>query len=526
MIPQVERIRHARRIYVRREGALGAGDRWFSLYLIVFIAGFYILPISYVIGEFLDPGFASSMTAPLTAPYAAALLSLCGALSLWIGRKVQGPVFLTPFLAHTLLNTELSRRMILSAPTLLSLLGTALVLTGITAIGLFALTQTGVWGWERFGLLVLATTLGGLHLGLLAFLGQRLTTSWTITLTLGLLLGGVLSVIAPFTMSFTPAGWAAALWAGESAWPVAFMTVTATAGLVLLVTMPSALGRMPSRQILEQCRRIADARMFTSTGNINDTVALFQSRPRHRAQGLGVGSGHLILSGLRQDLVAAARSPVSLATAAILISSGAALLTWVTPAIGAELDQSRLLVTVPVGALGGLLLFFGTGTVTEGWRQVKNEYDTSALFGWSSGQAFLRRLLWPLAITGGCTTMSAGSIVLGSDLGLSPLWWVLSFAVLTLCARFFQSMRSRDIPVEFLAPTVIPGGVDLSAVKILMWLGDGVLLTVTAVLAVLILPLSVPALVFTLVIAAMVAVVWGWARTGQQLLARSPRRYG
>src|SRR5699024_8169304 len=150
--------------------------------------------------------------------------------------------------------------------------------------------------------------------------------------------------------------------------------------------------------------------------------------------------------------------------------------------------DSGLVVTVPAGAAGGLLLFLGTGSLTEGWRQLKREFDAAALFGWSAHSALGRRLLWPVATTAVLTMLGAVSAVAWAELENSVGAWTAGLALLALSARFLQSMRSGEIPVEYLAPTVTPGGFDLSAVKILLWLGDGALLITTGVLAVIVLP--------------------------------------
>lgn len=111
-----------------------------------------------------------------------------------------------------------------------------------------------------------------------------------------------------------------------------------------------------------------------------------------------------------------------------------------------------------------------------------------ALFGWSAPTALLRRLAWPLVLTGVLTGLGVVCAFLLSDLSWHDAVWTAGIAAIALAARWMQSMRSRDIPVEFLAPTVIPGSVDMSAVKILVWLGDGVILTVLGVLAAVVLP--------------------------------------
>src|SRR5699024_307202 len=176
------RLRSARRIYLGREGAPTPGDRWFSLYLIAFVTGWYVLPVAYVVGNFLDADFARSLTSAEAAPYVACGAGLLGVAALGFGR-VQGPALLTPFLAHTLLSTDISRRRILLRPTLGTLMGLATVVCAAAAIGLFALTQAGAWGWGRFGDLLLASFFGGLHMGLLAFLGQRLPTPSVVVLS-------------------------------------------------------------------------------------------------------------------------------------------------------------------------------------------------------------------------------------------------------------------------------------------------------------------------------------------------------
>ncbi|WP_150462511.1 hypothetical protein [Nesterenkonia ebinurensis] len=527
MSAPAQRLKAVRRLYLGREGAPTAGDRWFSLYLISFVTAFYIVPVAYVIGDFLDPSFAGRVTQETSEPYAAAGVTLLAIAALWAGR-IQGPVFLTPFLAHTLLATEIPRRRVLIRSVLTAVTGTGLVIGGAAAVGLFALTHTGVWDWSRFGLLAAAAFTGGLQLGLLAFLGQRLRRRALLLCTGLVALQGVAGALLPVVNLATPAGWAASLWAGGPAWLLAALVLTTAAALVLVAAEPAALGRLPAERVVGQSRRISDARLFTSTGNINDAVELFRAAPAHRLHRASVSAGPALLSGLRQDMVGAARSPLSMLSAGVLIPAGAALLTLAAPAAGAGFQESNLLAAVPLGVLGGLLLFFGTGPPAEGWRQLKNEFDAAALFGWAPRTALARRLLWPLLVTGVFAAAgAAGVVVLSGSAHWSEAFWSLGLAAAALSARFFQSMRSRDIPVEFLAPTVIPGGMDLSAVKILVWLGDGVIITVTAALAVVVLPWQPGTLAAVLSGMVLATLIGGWARTGQQLsagTARAPRR--
>ncbi|GFZ80485.1 hypothetical protein [Nesterenkonia alkaliphila] len=524
MSTPAQRLKAARGIHLGREGAPTAGDRWFSLYLIGFVTAFYILPVVYVVGDFLDPDFALQLTQPQSEPVITAALTLLAVAALWTGR-IQGPVLLTPFLAHTLLGTDIPRRRVLLLPTLKAVACVGMAAAGLAAVGLFALTLTGVWDWDRFGLLVAAAFAGGVQLALLAFLGQRLSLRALLFSAVVISAAGALGLVFSEMRLATPAGWSGLLWTGGAAWPVAALALTAAAGVILIAAIPAALDRLPAARVLNQSRRISEARLFTSTGSINDAVELFRSKPAHRFHRVPVTAGPAALSGLRQDLISALRSPLSLLGAAVLVPAGAALLTLAAPAAGESFQDSNLLATVPLGVAGAVLLFLGTGSLSEGWRQLKNEFDAAALFGWSSAGALGRRLLWPVLTSGVLTTAGAAGVVVlpGSAAQWKEPAWTLAVTAAALAARFFQSMRSRNIPVEFLAPTVIPGRVDLSAVKILLWLGDGIIITVTAVLAVVVLPLQPSTLVGVLGALILTVMIWGWARTGVQMTAGPPR---
>lgn len=151
------------------------------------------------------------------------------------------------------------------------------------------------------------------------------------------------------------------------------------------------------------------------------------------------------------------RSALVTGTVVVACSAGAELVRGVAAtAVGYGFDESRLILTVPAGLAGALLVFFGTGSLTEGWRTLKNEFDAASLYGWSARDALGRRLLWPLLGTG---LLSGIGVVLAGSFHrelLSGALWVAAVSLLALTALFFQTMRNRDIPVEFLAPTVIP----------------------------------------------------------------------
>lgn len=532
MSAQSGRLRAAHRIYLSRAGAPTAGDRWFSLYLIAFLTGWYVLPVAYVTGTFLEPEFARSLTSTDASTYLACGLVLLGLAALWFGR-VQGPAFLTPFMAQTLLSTDIPRRRVLVGPTLAALVGLGAVICAPAAVGMFAITQAGAWGWGRLGELIVAAFLGGLILGLLALLGQRVPLRWMVALSAAAVLLSTAHLLGWVSLAYSPGGWFAVLWSAPAAEPLSALRAllllagAALMGLIAPAAIPSVLGGLPAHRVLAQSRRVSEARLLTSAGSLEDAVELFRPKPRRRLSMRAVASGGGFLAGpilgLRQDVVTALRTPLTLLNAVLLVPAGGALVTLAAPAAGSGFSDSDLIVTVPTAVAGGLLLFLGTGSLTQGWRQLKREFDAAALFGWSARSAVGRRLLWPMTATAVLAAAGTVPVVILVHPGWAEAAWTAGLTALSLACRFLQSMRPADIPIELLAPTVVPGGIDLSGVKILAWLGDGIVLLSTGVLAVIVLPWQPQTLAVVLLALILTGTLWGWARTGHRFFAAAPK---
>lgn len=80
------RLRAARKSYLGREGAPTSGDRWFSLYLIAFAVGSYIVPVAYATGQFLDTELAALLVSPASELYVFAGLTVLAVVFLWAGQ--------------------------------------------------------------------------------------------------------------------------------------------------------------------------------------------------------------------------------------------------------------------------------------------------------------------------------------------------------------------------------------------------------------------------------------------------------
>lgn len=512
-------LRTARRIHREREGAPTAGDRWFSLYLIGFVAAFYVLPIAYLIGDYLEPGVAARLTGDQAYPAVTSVVAFTTAAAMLLGR-VQGPAYLTPFLAHTWLATPISRRRILLRPVTISIISVAAAITAVVGIGVFAMTLTGVWSWAHSGFVVIAVFCMAMLWGVLALLGQRIDEGWAGVAGI-LLTVGHFPVWWPATGAVLPTGLFASVWTDQALLllPLAALTLTA---FILVIAVPTVLEGIPGSRVINQSQRLSDARLFTSTGNLNDAAELFRLAPQHRLSGLAVGGIFAWSTGGRQDFVSAVRNPFPTGIAAVCISAGAWILASTMDTVGADFDESQLIITVPQALLGGLLIFFGTRGLAEGLRQVKSEFDAAPLYGWAPYLQLSRRVPGPLLATSILAAIGTGGAVAFNQVATEEAIWALLLTGGIFTARFLQSMRSRDIPVEMLAPTVIPGGVDLSALKILAWLSDGLLVTSTLILAAVVLPWDTAGIGVSIATIILTAVLWAWFRTGQRLFTRSP----
>lgn len=147
---ELERLRTVRHIYSRRQEATEATGRWFILYVIALMLGIYVVPTAYLIGTSLNAATATALTGDGALVVINVVLCLLSALAYLIGMG-QGPAYLTPFLAHTLLTGDFERRRVLLRPTLSMMTSVAAAVVGATAVADFSVLQTGVWDPDPSG---------------------------------------------------------------------------------------------------------------------------------------------------------------------------------------------------------------------------------------------------------------------------------------------------------------------------------------------------------------------------------------
>ena len=299
---------------------------------------------------------------------------------------------------------------------------------------------------------------------------------------------------------------------------------------------PGVLEGMPAGTVMGQSRRLADARLYSSAGSFGDVPELFRRRPEHRgrrqmrhAVRVPPAGASGLLGGLRTDMAGALRTPRRLTAGLSSMTLGVLLVSLCFRRVQtSETQQDLLIILVPVMLLGTVLLHLGAGVMADGWRSLKDEFDAAPLFGWSPRYALLRRLPWPCAagaLTLGFGVLAACALAWWAESGAAPPHVVPYSSVLlgtVLCAQFMQSMRDRQMPLDTLAPMPTPFG-DLSGLRVLLWLADGLAVSVAVALGMLLLPWSGPAVLATAAVCAAAAAAVGWSRTGQRWRTGAPR---
>lgn len=525
-------LRTVRRLYGQRQEAAESADRWFAVYVVLLMLGIYALPTAVVVGDSLDAASAEALTDDGAATAVAVGFALIALLVIVLG-TLQGPAYLTPFLAQTLLAGTFGRRRVLLRPVLIAWLLCALVGAAAAAIAGVAMVRTPAWDLSEFALFQGAAAWAGLHMGLLWLIGQRWGRGLGAVIGLILLpvLWAVLPLLVPATLWLTPGGWLGLIWAGQQA-PTA-LAVSAGVGVVgavALLGVPAVLRRMPAQAIIAQSQQIAAARLYSSTGNFAEVGEIYRARPRRRHGRMMRWTLTQPTTGLRgaaaafgQDAAAALRAPGRLAAGLVVMSAGAALTTFSFGSARAEgADQGELLLIVPAALLSAALMHLASGTFADGWRRLKAEFEAAPLFGWSVGGSLARRLPWPVGMTvlGWCLGTAAAGLTGGT---LGGAGWSAVLAMVVLAARFMQSMRDAQMPVESLVPIPTPFG-DLSGIRVLVWVADGLLLSTAASLGVVLPDWHAWMLGAVLVCAACVAGWVGFSRTGQLWSMRATRQ--
>lgn len=532
-------LRRVRRLYQLRQAAADPTDRWFTIYVVLLMVGIYAVPTAIVVGDSLDAASAAALTGDGAAVSVSVGFSLLALMALLLG-TVQGPAALTPFLAQTLLDGAIDRRRVLLRPVLIAWLLCLLGGVAAASVAGTAMVRTAEWGSAELLRFLGAGAAAGLHLGLLWLLGQRWGRGAGATMTLLALLPAAWAVLPPLepaALWLTPGGWLGLVWADQgasAAWAVS--AAVGVVGAVGLLAVPSVLQRMPARAVIEQSRRVADARLYSSTGSFDDAAELFRDRPRHRGNALmrwalrGPTTGlRGAFSGFVADVAAATRTPRRLVLGFSTMVLGVLLVSLCLGAAGpgsSQEDEDLLLILMPAILLGTALLHLGSGAIADGWRSLKDEFDAAPLFGWAARQATLRRLAWPcaaglVAVGLGHLTALTASWWLGEHSG-TTIRWSLVLTGIVLSARFMQTMRDRQMPLDSLVPIPTPFG-DLSGLKVLFWVAEGLVVSLTAALGMLLLPWAWWAVLLTSAACLTVAVATGWSRTGQAWSTGAPR---
>ncbi|MFC0249434.1 hypothetical protein ACFFIO_13090 [Citricoccus parietis] len=398
-----------------------------------------------------------------------------------VGRYV-GPLIMPPFVLHVLLSSDLPPRSYLR-PLAWRRAVLPVVLVGFpwcaVALGLGITGGFGA-GW------IVSSAASGLLLGALmagAWLsGQVLSARRSALLTLGFAVMGALAlalapagavqlvpaVAFPDAAPLTGSGDAAEaeLWLG--------LLVQAVLAVALWVGALRSMDAPDRRRLVKASARADQARIFAGNGSFHDALDVYRARAGGPRTSLvrpdGRLAGHLQL-GARRAFRTPGRTLAGLAalvggTVLIAVGASATVLAWVA---------------------GALLVYLGSGWVSDSWRMVRDEFLTEPLYGPAHGGLLGRHFPWTLI----SVAMSSGVGILAAGLGMVAFGFagapwdpaqvlpVVATVLIALPARFMSEMKS-DLPLSLLTPVGTPFG-DFSGVMILAWQVDSLILVISAV---------------------------------------------
>lgn len=476
------------------------GDRAFTIYATMLGVLVVALPVSRAIWLSVTSAAAISSLASPAAPVVAALaIDALWAAALAVG-KSHGPAQLPAFLVYVLAGSDLARSTAFRRPIIRALsivIASCGLVAATTSAALLSAGQCTLLGAVAF-------TGCGLLVGLISVVLWLTGQAWPRAATLAALILIGLALVAAFAASSTltayPWGWAAISYPTSSSLGGIALLLPLSIGLMALI--PTILNQMRIEDLLSQAARWETAVTHAVNLDLSSASAVYQAKPqvgrRWRAvRRLRAASTRFFVRGL----IGAARTPGRLAAGAIFIA-GAGVMIALAMAPG---TPSGLF-----GAAAGLLLFAGTGPLTDGVRHAAQVSSDFPIYGLSDTALLLAHTAMPVALTAaiGVTAAAIAAVACGYP-ALAPLLETLLLAVIALGARVGAALKG-PLPLFLLTPVSSPLGDPMPLAR-LAWALDGVLLTILAGVSVAFLPNSVIGVVALMLIIATVSIT-RWRR--------------
>ncbi|MGY5763947.1 hypothetical protein ACXET9_01940 [Brachybacterium sp. DNPG3] len=487
----------ARAIWDERDGARTAAlDSAYDLYVAVMVLLVGVAPL--IRGAALAlarPAPLAALLSPAAATTGLALVCAAGAVLVLLGAR-RGPALLPPFLVVTLASGPAPRRLALRRPFLRSVLllaglvlvialpiGSALALSGAATAGQVVLAGVGALG---LGALLAQCWLAGELLEP----GARTAVAGALTL-LAVLLG----LIGPFgsmiggAFGGGPGSRLGSALTGALAGPTVPILVLVLGALATAAGI-RALDRARGSVLRAQSQRWDRTTAIARSADLAGAVGEMRDLPGRGRTLRALGGGPLAWVYLRRDAIAWLRTPQRALLGAVLVLAGSLIVglatgggAWagtgaaagVATGVGAGSGTGSGLGGVVALLLGGTaLLWWGTGAFVDGIRHAIHTLGAPVLFGQSAGRQALLHSLAPTLLLG---LLTATTIVVAGMAPLAPL------LVPILVVGRIRDAAKGPMPLALMTPMPTVQG-DFSALMILGWQADALLITLVAALAV------------------------------------------
>ncbi|MFE2943191.1 hypothetical protein ACFXKG_29695 [Streptomyces sp. NPDC059255] len=454
------RVHAVRQRYAGRGGRATVRGRAFTVYLVALFSVFYLVPVVHAAST--SPAFISVGSLAGATPVACTL-AVAACWGAQLAGRFRGPLVIQPFLLHVFMSTDLSPTWYLGtiARRRLAYAGTATLGTACTA----AYLATDLFDH-------LDTALPGLAVGV----------GLTAVAAVGWLWGQVRAVPDNLVLASAAGAGALVVTAMSRMAPDGGVGLWLLAGV--LATTAAPLGRAAFRSIrtvdlaglARESARASQAQTYALTGTLHHALDLYRPEPRGLTTALIRSDGRL-RGYLAQGAIRALRTPGRAIAAVLLLLIGGAVLT-----LGVTGSPGSL--TFWLWVAGSVLVYLGSGWVSETWRGLRDELALAPLFGEWWGGMLARTLAWPVvavvvgACLGGGLAVTIQWPLLGGRL-VNTVLLVSGSVVLVLGARFLREMKLH-LPLGLLLPVITPLG-DLSGLLLVAWQFDGVVAVVIGI---------------------------------------------
>ncbi|MFD7289696.1 hypothetical protein [Streptomyces sp. NPDC059863] len=504
--PDVEeraRVHAVRHRWARRGDRATVRGRAYAAYLVALFTVFYLVPVFHAAST--SPGFIS-VGSPAEAVPVACVLAVAVCWGAQLTGRLWGPLVIQPFLLHVFMSTDITPTRYLGtiARRRLAYAGTATLLLACTA----AYLATDLFDH-------LDTALGGLTVGVglssvavVAWLwGQVRAVRDNLVLASA---AGAVALVVTLTSRMAPDS-------GSGLWLVAGVLAVAAGGLGRGAFR--SIRTVDLARLARESARSSQAQAYAWTGTLHHALDLYRPEPRGHTSALIRSDGRL-RGYLAQGAFRALRTPGRAIAAVGFLLIGGAVLT-----LGAARPEGTPALLLWIA--GSVLVYLGSGWVSETWRGLRDELTQPPLFGEWWGGTLARALAWPVVAVAVGACLGGGLAIMTRPPhsgGLAnTVLLVGGSVVLVLGARFLREMKLH-LPLELLLPIITPLG-DLSGLRIVAWQFDGLVAVVFGILVMNAVPSAPGATALAIGMAA--CCVWaglrrtGWAHRG--LLSRLSR---